>query len=82
MVLYIHASHWSRNQRILNEPSSNNLQEQNIQAELDYVKLQSENAGAIQEEAQELRYKKFTNFVLNYYKEIKNLFNFEILGKD
>ena len=65
MVLYIHASHWSRNQRILNEPSSNNLQEQNIQAELDYVKLQSENAGAIQEEAQELRYKEFTNFVLN-----------------
>merc|ERR1719266_679110 len=30
-------------------------QEQNIQAELDYVKLQSKNAGAIQEEAQELR---------------------------
>ena len=46
----------------MNEPSSNNLQEQNIQAELDYVKLQSKNAGAIQEEAQELRYKKFTFF--------------------
>merc|ERR1719483_2055236 len=30
-------------------------QEQNIQAELDYVKLQSENAVAVQEEAQELR---------------------------
>ena len=50
-------THWSRNQKILNEPGSNNLQEQNIQAELDYVKLQSENAVAVQEEAQELRYK-------------------------
>ena len=56
--------HWSRNQNILNEPGSNNLQEQNIQAELDYVKLQSENAVAVQEEAQELRYKKkITNFL-------------------
>ena len=34
---------------------SQNLQEQNIQAELDYVKSQSENAVTVQEEAQELR---------------------------
>lgn len=70
MVLYIHASHWSRNQRILNEPSSNNSQEQNIQAELDYVKLQSENAGAIQEEAQELRYKRIYKFWFDFFSQI------------
>ena len=74
---------WTRNKKILNEPSSNNLQEQNIQAELDYVKLQSENAGAIQEEAQELRYKKFYKFCFELRQSNeKNLFNFEILGKD
>ena len=76
MVLYIHASHWSRNQRILNEPSSNNLQEQNIQAELDYVKLQSENARAIQEEAQELRYKRIYKFWFEFFSQIIFFFQF------